>query len=89
MPPPPTPCTSPNDANSPPWAIMFEAISELCDEINELKDKDKSAYDEQQGMLGADAAPRGCEGSQGDANTSNNASHCHEPGFSGFNAGRD
>ncbi|MPC70970.1 hypothetical protein E2C01_065236 [Portunus trituberculatus] len=44
---------------------MFEAISELHDEINELKkDKDKSAYNKQQGMLGADAAPRGREGSQ-------------------------
>ncbi|MPC83134.1 hypothetical protein E2C01_077827 [Portunus trituberculatus] len=79
VPPPPTPCTSPDDANSPPWAIMFEAISELCDEINELKkDKGKSAYDGQQGMLGADAAPRGREGSQGDANTRNNASNRHE-----------
>ncbi|MPC63265.1 hypothetical protein E2C01_057360 [Portunus trituberculatus] len=79
VPPPPTPCTSPDDANSFPWAIMFEAISELHDEINELKkDKDKSAYNGQQGMLGANAAPRGCEGSQGDANTSTNASHRHE-----------
>lgn len=45
VPPSPTLCTSQDDANSLPWAIMFEAISELRDEINELKkDKDKSAY---------------------------------------------